>query len=366
VPRPSHDDPIPLSRQQLAALVPAVARELAWGLRGVSHEIRGWRARASSIVNPAARRSALASLAEKRGHIDGAALFWILARRRDLRLLQLLVAYNVLCDYLDSLTEEAATERSVRLHRALTDALDPWTPVLDHGALMQDSDDGGYLLALVERCRAGCASLPSFIQVQPLVLVEAGRAQAVLPLNHISDPAVRDLSLRRWAAHTFPLERELLWFELTAAASTWLSVQALLALAATPECQEREAAATSAAYFPWCSLAGTMLDSYVDQSDDAANGDHSYIAHYPSREVAVDRVRESIRQSAGTLLDLRNGHRHALIFACMIAMYLSKDSAREPDLRESTHSLAQAGGTLTRLLLPILRTWRIAYAQRAA
>jgi hypothetical protein len=45
-------------------------------------------------------------------------------------------------------------------------------------------------------------------------------------------------------------------------------------------------------------------------------------------------------------------------------MYLSKDSSRSRALRASSASLAGAGGSLTALLLPVLRIWRIAYALR--
>jgi hypothetical protein len=50
----------------------------------------------------------------------------------------------------------------------------------------------------------------------------------------------------------------------------------------------------------------------------------------------------------------------------MVAMYLSRDSAYTPELRASTRTLVDAGGSLTKLLLPILRTWRIAYGLRSA
>jgi tetraprenyl-beta-curcumene synthase len=364
---PGPDDPIPLSPAQLAALLGAAARELTWGLRAVSREIRCWRASAEAIPDASIRRDALAALAAKRGHIDGAALFWILTRRRDVRLLQLLVAYNVLCDYLDSITEQPNHGASTdRLHRALTEALDPWGPMSDYFRDSAGPDDGGYLRGLVHACRAGCAALPSYRTVQPQAMREASRARTVLPLNHLRDPDRRDAALRRWARQEFPAERELAWFELTAAASTWLAVEAVLALAAEPTCDERDAAAACAAYFPWCSFAGTMLDSYVDCPEDLANGSHSYVSHYPSAEVATARVRESIRRSAEALRTLRNGHRHAVIFACMTAMYLSKDSARRPEARRATRTLAGGGGSLTLLLVPVLRVWRIAYAQRSS
>jgi tetraprenyl-beta-curcumene synthase len=47
-------------------------------------------------------------------------------------------------------------------------------------------------------------------------------------------------------------------------------------------------------------------------------------------------------------------------------MYLSKDSARTPQMRASTRSLAAAGGSLAKLLLPVLRLWRAVYRQRDA
>ena len=77
-------------------------------------------------------------------------------------------------------------------------------------------------------------------------------------------------------------------------------------------------------------------------------------------------MRELVTRSAVEARRLRNGHRHAVIAACMVAMYLSKDSARTPEMRADTASIVRAGGSLTRVLLPILRMWRIAFDQRGA
>ena len=201
--------------------------------------------------------------------------------------------------------------------------------------------------------------------MRPLVVREANRAQ-VLALNHDTDPGLRDAALRSWAAREFSGEQEASWFELSGAASASLTVHAFLALAADPSCTETDVLHTYAAYFPWLSAATTMLDSYVDQAEDAVNGDHRYIAHYSSQAVAGERVCELVTRSAQEARRLRNGHRHAVIAACMVAMYLSKDSARTPAMRATTARLVRAGGSLTRLLLPILRLWRIAFSQRSA
>ncbi len=361
-------DPLPLSPRQVWALLAAATRELLWGLRAVSREMRAWQLRAAAIPDAAIREDALDSIERKRENAAGAALFWVLPRRRDLNLLRLLVAYQVIWDFLDSVNERGAcvgTANGRQLHRALTEALDPGTPMSDYYRYHPWRDDGGYLRELVETCRHSCAALPSYGRVRPLVLREARRAQ-VQALNHDTDPKGRDNALRSWAAQEFSDERRLAWFELTSAASASLAVHAFLALAAQPACTDSDVRHTCAAYFPWVAGAATMLDSYVDRLEDEASGDHRYVAHYASEELAGERVRNLLTRSAAEVRRLSNGHRHAVIAASMFAMYLSKDSARTPAMRTSTAGMARAGGSLTRLLLPILRVWRFAYAPQNA
>src|SRR5829696_2482343 len=352
---------LPLNRPQCFALLIATVRELGWGLRAVAREVRVWRARATAIPDPWLRHDALQALDNKRGHADGAAMFWTLPRNRDVRLLRTLVQYELLQDFLDTATEHGAAigpEHAERLFLALADALDPGRPIADYYSHLPLRDDGGYLTSLVEACRTGCRALPGYDVVQPLLAREATRA-GVLVINHRGDAARRDAELRRWAAQHLPGEDDLPWFERTAAASGWITTHALLAAAASKTVTAEEIAATHAAYFPWIALALTMLDSYADQIEDRANGSHSYVDHYDTPADAVRRLRESIMHAANAVLALPNGERHAVLLGCMIALYLSKDSARSPELREMTASIAAAGGTLPTILMPILRVWRV-------
>jgi len=361
-------DPLPLSPRQVWALLTAALRQLIWGLRAASLELGAWRARALAIPDSSIREDALTSIDSKRGHADGAALFWILPRRRDLNLLRLLVRYQIIWDFLDCVNERAAEEGTVngrQLHLALIEALDPGAPMSDYYRYHPWCDDGGYLRMLVESCRTGCAALPSYGRVRALVLREARRAQ-VLALNHETNPVGRDEALKEWAASEFSPRHPLSWFELSSASSASLTVLAFLALASQRTCTDAEVERTCAAYCPWISGAATMLDSFVDQAEDEVSGDHRYVAHYASKAVAKERVDRLVMRSAAEARRLRNGHRHAVIAACMVAMYLSKDSARTPDMRASTASIVRSGGSLTRLLLPILRVWRIAFAQQGA
>jgi tetraprenyl-beta-curcumene synthase len=357
---------MPLSPKQLWALIVAALRELLWGLWAVSHELHAWRLQARAIPDAQLREDALSSLVTKRTHADGAALFTILPRRRDPRLLRVLVAYEVILDYLDNVHERSAGyANGCQLHMALIEALDPERELSDYYRHHLWHDDGGYLRTLVETCRADCARLPGYARVRASLCRETTRA-LVLAINHDADPVRRDEGLKRWAERECQGYPEASWFELSSAASASLTIHALLALASEAVRSEREIEAVRAVYFPWVSATSTMLDSYVDQVEDASNDGHSYMAHYPSSGLAARRMGEMVERSAFGVRRLRNGHRHAVIAGCMVAMYLSKDSARVPSIMPTTTALAKAGGSLTKALLPVLRLWRILYSLRAA
>ena len=329
--------------------------------------MEGWHTLAARIPDPALREDALTAIERKRANIDGAALFWTLPRGRSPALLRLLVAYEILADFLDCTSERAAylgIANGLMLHRALIEALDTDGPPSDYYRHHPWREDGGYLRSLVETCREICVTLPSFATARPL-LARATRLTQVLALNHEPDPTCRDMLLRAWADAQFAGQEELAWFEWTGGASAWLTVLALLALAATADVGASDAQATYAAYLPWVSLLGTLLDSYGDVDQDEADAAHSYIAHYGTTDAAVARVSEILRNSLEQLSTLPGRHRHLVLVSCMVAMYLSKDSVRTPQMRPLTLTLARAAGPLTRLLLPVLRAWRVLYRQQS-
>lgn len=324
----------------------------------------------------------MSALARKRGNTDGAALFWTIPRARSLPLLRVLVAYQILWDFLDCVNErgaQAGQANGRQLHLALIEAFEPGGPVSDYYRYHPWREDGGYLRALVEACRENCAELPSYARVCPALITEAVRAR-VLGINHELDAVLRDAELREWAARLREYSSvaqtqcvsvrkgwsDASWFELTAAASASLTIFALLALGAEPRCAELDIERTRDAYFPWIATTATMLDSYVDQVEDNANGDHIYISHYNSPQSVKWRIRGLIQRSLSEARKLPDGERHELVVASMVAMYLSKDSARTDEMRATTASFVNAGGSLTKTLLPILRLWRIAYAQCSA
>jgi tetraprenyl-beta-curcumene synthase len=354
-----------ISAAQATALVASAGRELRWGLWAVLREVSAWRALAATIPDPALRSDALQAIDRKRSNIDGAGMFSTLPLLRRWLLLRLLVMYEIMCDFLDSVSERGATaglDNGRQLHLAFTEALEPGEPISDYYRYHPWRDDGGYLLLLVRLCRALCGLLPSYGPVKPVLLRAAGRA-GVQALNHELDPDLRIAALRSWVDKEFGKWLGLTWYELAGSASAWISVLALLALASEPRRDTQEASDTYSAYF-WVCLAATMLDSYVDETEDANRGDHSYFGYYPSVEQGVERGAEIVARAAREVGSLRDGHRHMVIVACMVALYLSKDTALAPEVARARRSLLYSGGPLTVLLGPVLRMWRAMCAVR--
>jgi tetraprenyl-beta-curcumene synthase len=343
------------------ALGAAVVRELVWGLRGVSAEVAKWRSRAAEIPDPTIRGDALDALKHKRPNTDGAALLWIVPARRHKPLLRLLVAYEIMGDFLDSTIERGAhigIDNGRQLHLALVEAVDIHRPISDYYRHHPWKDDGGYLRRLVEACRSECALLQSYESVRPYLMRAAKLAQ-VQGLNHEPEILLREAVLEAWAAEEAQEHLSLGWYEIAGAASAWLTVLALMAVAAEPGPSVMSASKVFAAYFPWIALAATLLDSYDDLLEDRQNETDSYLSRYGSLDTAVDRINEMVTRATSEARALPKGHSHGVIVASMVALYLSKESVRTPEMVSISKRLLRSGGSLAMLLGPVLRAWRI-------
>jgi hypothetical protein len=205
--------------------------------------------------------------------------------------------------------------------------------------------------------------LPRYRDARPLLVREARRGRA-LELGHDPDPRRRDEALRLFADREFGSVAAASWFELAGNATSLLGVLALLALAGDESSTDEDLHSALELYCPWVGALSTMLDSYIDQAHDAQTGSWSAIAYYPDLQFAQGRITLLMSRVLRDAERLRHGPRHTLIVAMMIAMFLTSDSATSAPLVESTRQLRRAGGPLTRVLVPVLRCWRVLYQQR--
>jgi tetraprenyl-beta-curcumene synthase len=355
-------DLTPVTAQQLRALTAGAGRELVWGLCEVKAETSLWRARAGAIPDPTTRDHALEAMDEGRVLIDGAALFWILPPRRRLDLLRLLVALQTLLNFLDLVLEREARGPDRRPGSWMwlaREALDLTRPPPDREIKARLGDDGGYLSALVMACRGGCAALPNYQHARGLLVREATRSRA-FEIEHDRDAPRRSATMQAHVAQHFRGVTGITWWELVGGASALLGAMVVLALAADEATTPDDLLHAADAYV-WVASAAALLDSYVDRPDDVSSGAHNWFDYYPSDGHATRRVAELLQGAVSRISALRNGERHVVIVASMAALWLSSDTARRTDLRHITATMARSGGGMTRLLIPILRAWRVAY-----
>jgi tetraprenyl-beta-curcumene synthase len=291
-------------------------------------ELRRWRRRAARIDDPVLRGAALDALA-KRANIEGAAAFAaVMPGRRRGRVVQALVAFQVAYDYVDLLAEQLCAEpaRNARhLHAALLVALEPGAPHHDYYACHGQREDGGYLAAIVDACRSALSALPSAGAVAASARRSATRIVAFQSLS-----LGERHELERWARGQSVPGGSLTWWEAAAAAGSSLAVYALVAAAAAPSLRDVDAAAIEAAYFPWVGALHSLLDSVVDEADDAATGHFSLVGCYRSAPEAAIRMRWLALRAQQAARALPGGRRHAVLVVAMACSYLSEQDASAP------------------------------------
>jgi tetraprenyl-beta-curcumene synthase len=293
-------------------------------------------ARAEEIPDPILRADALASHHDKGANSEGLAALAVLAPvQRRSELARSLVAYQLMLDYLDGVSERPSADplaNGMRLHRAFEVALDPDAGQADYYALAPANADGGYLQELIETCRAPLRGLPSYDAARGPLLRQARLGCESQALNHALPFAPVEDQLDDWATRTASeseLDPGFEWWELiAAAAASSLCVGALLALAATPGATEEDARRVEAAYFPWASGLNALLDSLVDLDEDPE--DASHLRRYSSREHAAERLRAIAAGARERVSALPDGRLHEAILAAMGAHYLIHEDAWRP------------------------------------
>jgi tetraprenyl-beta-curcumene synthase len=284
-----------------------------------------WRKRAEQIPDPALRACALQALNTKRGNIEGAAAFAVLAPRPRRRVvIRAEVAFATLSDYLDTLCEQPSEDpiaNGIQLHQAQLAALDRDLPWADYYAKHTRGNDGNYLRELVETCRSALDELPSYPQAAPAARRLAEHAGRFQSLN-LTDTQGGHEQLAQWARREAIPGANLRWWETAAAANSTLGILALVAAAARSTLAADEAARIEQAYRPWVEALHTLLDSVVDESEDRATGQRSLVDYYASPEEAACRLSSIATDAIRSVARLDDAPEHAVVLAAMVGFYL--------------------------------------------
>jgi tetraprenyl-beta-curcumene synthase len=328
----------------------------------VARELSRRRVRAEQIQDATLRRLALAALG-KRGNMEGAALLAVLAPpARRIETIRALVAFQAVYNHLDVLTEQPCSDpvaNGRQLHQALLAALDRDAPYADDHALDPRGEDGGYLLELIEACRACLAALPSYPLAAPSVRAAAERIVSFQSLNLGERQGSHD-GLRQWATAQTPPESGLRWWETAAAAGSSLGVHAMIALAAGPTLDPRELARIDNAYFPWIGALHSLLDSTVDVAEDRQDAQRNLLAYYASPAEATLRMELLATRAGEAARTLGAGRQHEAILLAMASYYLSAPEAATSATRGPSRAVARALGSLMGPSLTLFRAARLA------
>jgi tetraprenyl-beta-curcumene synthase len=330
----------------------------------VRTELAHWRVAAAEIPDLTLRRAAAQAL-QKRGNIEGAALFATMApsqhRRNTVRaLVALQTAYN----YLDALSERPSEDpiaNADQLHQALLIALRPGTEHVDYYAHNKERSDGGYLTAILDNCQTALAGLPSYPALAPTARFAAAR---ILDFQALNQPKAHGghEALKRWATEAAPAGTAPSWWETAAAAGSSLSVHALIAAAADPHLDPDAARDIDRAYFPWTGALHSLLDSLVDRDEDHRNGQPSLIGYYKSPTDAALRLQTLALRGRAASEPLPCPQAHRVILTAMCAYYLSAPECHTAESQTIARTLTRALGPSLNIAIAMFRARRLVSA----
>jgi tetraprenyl-beta-curcumene synthase len=332
-------------------------------------ESRYWRARAETIPDPVLRRLALEAQRVKQGNIEGSAAFAAFAppahRHQAVRAQ---VAFQSVYDYVDTLTEQPNSEpilNASELHQALPEAISANTGHPDYYARYPRRGDGGYLREIVDVCRRALGTLPS----RAAITEPAHRLVERIvdyQCRNLSEPQGGHHHLEQWARLHTPRETDLRWWETAASAGSSLGLFALIASAAQPALPTADAVAIEAAYWPWIGALHSLLDSLIDQPEDAAVGQRSLLDYYATPEETADRLQLLAHEALSAVRSLPNAHEHTLVLAGMASYYLTAPEASTPTAQLVARGVLRTLGPTTRPSIVVMRARRTASRIRLA
>ena len=331
----------------LAGLKPRGWLDFARFLRSVvplaAEGLAGIEARARSIPDALLRREALASVRDKAYHVAGASILatFLPAVARE-HYVRIVAPLESIYDYLDNLCDRhphVPVQAYPVLHRALADALDPTTTLGEYYACGPAGDDGGFLLWLVQRVRAGLTQLAGHEHLLPRFREAAALYTDLQTYKHFPDAEREGACIAWFDRHKkgFP---DLKWWEFASAAGSQFHVYAPLYEAFLGKFEIIDDVYD--AYFPNLSALHVLLDYFIDQDEDLLHDELNFVACYDSLEQFRERA-SALAASASADLNKLSGRRaHMFVVRVMTLFYLTHPKVYEQGLDVEARDLLQA------------------------
>ncbi len=327
----------------------------------VKTKLEFWQNEAKKCEDDILRDMALSSLKSKAFHCQGGAVFALSNQKSQDHLLELIIAYQTLCDYLDNLcdrTEYIDAQAFACLHQSLSDALNPEINMLpDYYELYPWKNDSGYISKLVKSCRDSICFLPNYELIKKHSLLLAHWYCQLQIKKHLRIE-VRKHELITWVEEEFAGQNDFFWQELAAASGSTLALFALWGLAGRRELDMVTVESRMKSYFPWICGLHILLDYYVDQEEDKCEGDLNFISYYQSDTQLEERmqlfINRSLEQNAGNEFFVLDN----LVVNGLLALYLSDPKVRKQRLNSQAKTFLNGGDRKTHYIYAICKTLR--------
>jgi tetraprenyl-beta-curcumene synthase len=331
----------------------------------VRTQLTNWQQRAHAITDPSLKTLAVSKLRDEHFNAEVAAtLATLCAPQHRPTVVEAIVAAEVLYDYLDGLTELPTPEplRDGRqLYRAFTDAVaieSLLEPSNDYFRYHPSSDDG-YLDELVLTVRSAVSSLPSSAAIVPFARRATERCAEAQIRSH-AVPRLGVGQLEQWARREAAANAPIGWLGfLAGAASSVLTVHALIAAAAEEHLTSQRAAAIDAVYLSTAVLS-TLLDGLVDYGEDCREGRSGYIGYYPDSDSLARDLILAARNAVDNARPLPSGPHHVMTAVGVVAYYMTAPGGESEYARSVTSGLYKELSPLIPPTLRIMRVWRAA------
>ncbi|HEX7064333.1 MAG TPA: tetraprenyl-beta-curcumene synthase family protein [Bacillales bacterium] len=306
-----------------------------------------WKKRAKQIPDPELRKQALMSIETKTFHCEGGSILALLGKERVDEVIGFIVAYQTISDYLDNLCDRSTSldpDDFRALHESMFHALTPGSGHTDYYRFHPESDDGGYLRALVETCQELLGTLSTYEVIAPTLHELAGYYCDLQVHKHVKHEE-RVPRLQSWFAGYEEELPPMSWYEFSACAGSTLGIFCLVSYASTGIFSDQKTQEVKAGYFPWVQGLHILLDYFIDQEEDRAGGDLNFCFYYDSREKMMTRLAHFMEQADESIARLPDSKFHRMINRGLLGIYLADEKVRkQKHVRKLAGKIIRRGG----------------------
>ena len=287
---------------------------------------------AARIPDDALREKALHTLSAKAYHVAGACVLatFLPSGARE-HYIDIVAPLESIYDFLDTLCDRAPhpdEKASRRLHLALADALNPGAPMHEYYLYGPAGDDGDYLAMLVRRVRTPLQRLANYELLVPR-FAQAAALYAETQILKQRPPGIREKAMDE-SFGAAARGAGVRWYEYAAAAGSQFHVYGALYAGFCSRFDLLDE--TYAAYFPEMCAVHVILDAFIDQSEDAAEGELNWTGCYGGHDDLAVRLMLLSQRAARKFDGLPLPAAHHFALRLMALFYLTHPKVARQNL----------------------------------